>query len=286
MKRINPPHVDDVRELQLLANNGRLGSYPDLMNEYLMFRSQYDDYTNHGGDPWYISQLPISVGFRNALIAHYDDPPNGRLGFIKQFRYNLSPTICPMCGGLGNGTLDHYLPKTIYPEFAFFSKNLVPCCNCNSLRGVSVKGASSPARAIHPFFDDFVNQRLYQSVFMGGFDAPRISIEVIDQSHPEIDILQFHLDKVIDNSATQGWFDKYWSDLSCRAHHILKWFLPPNPQSLTSSDLMDSIEKYRDSKDDEYETPNNWFSIFYSGLMRDQDRVERLAQSINASRCP
>lgn len=284
MKRINPPHVDDIEELQLLADNKKLGSYPELLNEYISFRSQYKDYINYGGNPWYITALPISSDFRKSLIRHYEGAPDERLEFIDDFRRKLSPTVCPMCGGFGNGTLDHYLPKADYPEYSFLSKNLVPACNCNSLRGTSVIGKASPERAIHPYFDDFLDQRLYQSSFEGSFESPRISIEVLDSDHPVVGLLQFHLDEVIKNDATQGWFEKYWSDLSLRPDDILDLVLPLPPQAVTGAELRILIEKYRNSRDKEHATPNNWVSIFYTGLVKDEARVDRLAEIINASR--
>ena len=109
MKRIDPPAIDDITELQLLANNEGLGSYPGLMNEYIRFRSQYNVYSKSGGNPWSIAPLPISGDLKKALRTHYGSPPESRLKFIKKYRRSLSPTLCPMCGGFGNGTLDHYI---------------------------------------------------------------------------------------------------------------------------------------------------------------------------------
>ena len=284
MKRIDPPAIDDIEELQLLANNEGLGSYPGLMNEYIRFRSQYNEYSKSGGNPWNITPLTISGDLKRALRTHYGSPPKGRLQFLKKYRRGLSPTLCPMCGGLGNGTLDHYLPKEDYPEYSFFSKNLVPACNCNSLRGATVKGEAYPARVIHPYYDDFLADRLYQAVFQGEFSAPSISIEVIDKNHSKFDILKFHLDEVINNDATQGWFEKYWSDLSQRPHDKLGLVLPLSSQDLSGADLKVSLERYRNHMDKDHDTPNNWFSIFYTGLMRDHNRLDQLATVINSNR--
>jgi hypothetical protein len=286
MKHITPPDVDDILELQSLANNSRLGSHPKLLSEYLIIRQQYNKFIANGGDPWMINSVITDEHFGNTLINHYVDSPEGRLLFIKDFRRTVSPTVCPMCGGFGNGTLDHYLPKADYPEFSFFSKNLVPACNCNSLRGTAVKGARASERAIHPYFDTFLNQRLYTTLFEGSFDVPRISINVFVPNHPNIDILQFHLDEVINNDATKGWFDKYWSDLIQRPNDILDLVLPLPPQLITANELTTAITRYRNSKDKEHNTPNNWLSIFYTGLINDQIRLDGLLDIINSSRQP
>ena len=41
--------------------------------------------------------------------------------------------LCPYCGGkMGNGDPDHFLPKSLYPLLALYSKNIILCCkNCN-----------------------------------------------------------------------------------------------------------------------------------------------------------
>jgi len=284
MKEIKPPYVKDVEELQLLADNANLGSYPQLLGNYIVFRDQYLKYISNKGDPWSIESLISDNDLKGALVTHYNSAPKGRLEFIDFYRRKLSPDICPMCGGPGNGTVDHYLPKDLYPEFSFFSKNLIPACNCNSLRGTTIKGDKSPKRVIHPYFDTFLNERLYTTLFAGDFDAPKISIDIINKNHPNFDILKFHLDEVINNAATQGWFEKNWAKLSKKVHLILKYFLPPKPEIITVESLKNTIENYIDSKDLEFETPNNWHSIFYSGIIDDIPRLERLVHIINRSR--
>jgi hypothetical protein len=43
---------------------------------------------------------------------------------------------CPLCGITSVATHDHYLPATLFPEFAVHPLNLVPCClKCNSTKG-------------------------------------------------------------------------------------------------------------------------------------------------------
>ncbi|SDA25273.1 hypothetical protein SAMN03159355_03109 [Pseudomonas sp. NFPP10] len=60
---------------------------------------------------------------------------------------------CPMCGGEGPRTIDHYLPKEWYPEFAVLSYNLIPSCGtCNSKRG-SYNHPQQPHPVLHPYFD-------------------------------------------------------------------------------------------------------------------------------------
>ncbi len=62
--------------------------------------------------------------------------------------------ICPLCGQRVVHTLDHYLEKAAYPEFAVTPVNLVPCCrDCNSARGAH-RPANQNDYTLHPYFDD------------------------------------------------------------------------------------------------------------------------------------
>lgn len=47
-------------------------------------------------------------------------------------------SLCPLCQLESVSELDHYLPKSIFPEFSIYHKNLVPICHtCNNLKGTN-----------------------------------------------------------------------------------------------------------------------------------------------------
>lgn len=61
---------------------------------------------------------------------------------------------CPFCGQRKVKTLDHYLPKTLYPSFAITPLNLVPCCSdCNKDKDTE-DANSQEEQLIHPYYDD------------------------------------------------------------------------------------------------------------------------------------
>ncbi|WP_129856382.1 HNH endonuclease [Streptomyces albidoflavus] len=60
---------------------------------------------------------------------------------------------CPLCGQRPVSTLDHHLPKTLYPALVVDPLNLVPACaDCNKLKR-DVAPHSSEEETIHPYFD-------------------------------------------------------------------------------------------------------------------------------------
>lgn len=61
---------------------------------------------------------------------------------------------CPLCGLRTVSTLDHHLPKTVYPGLAVNPLNLVPACaDCNKEKGMFAPDTPDH-QTLHPYFDD------------------------------------------------------------------------------------------------------------------------------------
>lgn len=68
---------------------------------------------------------------------------------------------CPFCGMGHASTLDHYLPKTKYPQLSVVPLNLVPSCkDCNKAKSTAVATIAG-AQSLHPYFDhqSFINEQ-------------------------------------------------------------------------------------------------------------------------------
>lgn len=74
---------------------------------------------------------------------------------------------CPFCGIGHASTLDHYLPKTKYPQLSVVPNNLVPSCkDCNTEKRVSI-ASTAGNQSLHPYYDHqgFVDEQwLYAEV--------------------------------------------------------------------------------------------------------------------------
>ncbi|WP_394293633.1 HNH endonuclease [Aeromonas rivipollensis] len=73
---------------------------------------------------------------------------------IYDFLLSRAPlSRCPFCGIGIVSTLDHYLPKSAYPQFSVLPINLVPSCkDCNTGKSDSV-ATTAGAQSLHPYFD-------------------------------------------------------------------------------------------------------------------------------------
>lgn len=68
---------------------------------------------------------------------------------------NSARENCPFCGGIGTPhTVDHYLPKSSFPQFSIHPYNLIPSCrDCNSGAKLSKYATTASEQYLHPYFD-------------------------------------------------------------------------------------------------------------------------------------
>ena len=67
---------------------------------------------------------------------------------------------CPFCGGIGQPrNLDHFMPKSFFPQFSILPFNLVPSCrDCNMDGKGQSYAATESEQIIHPYLD---NERFF-----------------------------------------------------------------------------------------------------------------------------
>lgn len=65
---------------------------------------------------------------------------------------------CPLCGVGTVTSLDHHLPKSLYPALCVMPYNLIPACDwCQGEKGTNYP-SSATEQTIHPYYDDFENE--------------------------------------------------------------------------------------------------------------------------------
>jgi 5-methylcytosine-specific restriction endonuclease McrA len=128
------------------------------------------DYENNAFNAKWFTLSPRKLGLELSLILKkfYDGPIV--TGIFRKRVYDPLLALanhgrCPFCNERDASTLDHYLPKSIFPEFAILPINLIPCCkDCNHEKGEH-KADSETKQLIHPYYDDIDSQQwLYASV--------------------------------------------------------------------------------------------------------------------------
>lgn len=264
MNKVPLPPYDDSAAFSGLSRNTRLGSYPQLQPLVGTVQASYAQYLAVNGRPTLIQNQPISAAAGKFLKGHYESPP-ADLVHITEMRESTEHLVCPMCGSMHSGTLDHYLPRNDYPIFSVFSRNLVPACKCNSKRMETLLGVEAGERVLHPYFDDCLGERLISARFDDLGDVPRVSLTlVVPNTHPEHSAISFHLRSIVQRSAILKYLADRWSSMFRKPSLVVRAF-GRNVSTLAEVETL--LEDERIALDDLHNGKNNWNSIFVSGLL-------------------
>jgi hypothetical protein len=177
---------------------------------------------------------------------------------------------CPVCGSGTTGHVDHYLPRSVYPEFSIMRANLVPACpHCNSsVKGAHVKGAGSE-RFIHPYFDAWAAEPLWLVKFVPPFEAVQFAPAPIGKlSKSRKKIVRFHLTKVLGDQFHRSMENK-WSTLPSSLNLNIK--SSKKELKHTRKALRKELKKAVTTTGN-----NSWDSAFFRGLLKDYPSIAYL----------
>lgn len=157
MKRIDPILENDLELLKTvleMRKNGRNKRLFERVKSRL--ESEWQRYINVYGDiaqfvendKYWSSDRKIYIN----LYEHAQDPIDKFKRDLKEQHFGLR--CCPYCGLPSVNTIDHYFPKSRFPQFSFLFRNLVPSCyDCNRIKDDKAIG-SYGQYFFHPYFDD------------------------------------------------------------------------------------------------------------------------------------
>ncbi|MBK8285919.1 MAG: hypothetical protein IPK97_14175 [Ahniella sp.] len=264
MNKLQLPAYDDSAAFVDLSKNAKVGSYPHLQPFVAKVKASYAQYIAVNGEPTLVQNLAISQVAVRFLEGHYESPPND-LAHIATMRDRSEHLVCPMCGSMHSGTLDHYLPRKDFPIFVVFSKNLVPACKCNVRRNRTLLGPNPGERVLHPYFDACLSERLVSARFEDLGTIPKVSLGLmISNAHPHYSAIDFHVRSIVQKSAVVKYLADRWSAMFRKPSLVVRAF---EKNMRTQSEVKSLLERERDFLDDLHKGKNNWNSIFVSGLL-------------------
>ena len=282
MKKITALKIDNISLINEFSKRKTLSSHPLLLGKLNLIIKQYDIYEKSNGNLLKINHPEkIDKTLANALRSHYKNEIKG-LEFISSIRNDLSPDVCPMCGGLGAAEVDHVAPKEQYPEYAFFSSNLVPACSCNNKKSEVFRDEKIQARILHPYFDKILHDRLAFLKYSGNIETPKIEIVPTLDYTNNINVC-FHINNIIKKSTLKTWKLKSWSNIFRNPSSFLS-SLEDIKGEISIEDIKNCISRRLGEFDRYYETPNNWFSMMLFGLNSNPYFLNGLAERVNVLR--
>lgn len=273
MQKLPEPEIDDQNNIRKLSeNNKATATFPYLKDRLEDILATYQRYIDERGNACMLQPLGISDPLKKGLLSSYGNPPKA-LKSIKSLR--VKNEVCPMCGSEGTWSLDHLLPKENFPEWALFSKNLVPACHCNISRKSALVGdALLQQRILHPYFDDVLQERLLSCSITttNGFRWVDLSLVYLQTQHPLHEAVKYHVTHVVKPAGIEKRLQRnLMTKLRAKPSSVIRGLYEKN--ILTEEEVREVIAKDLRWYDENKETPNNWNSIFLHGLLNSEGVV-------------
>ncbi len=138
----------------ILANRGI-----DVLAEILKYRNNISAGT---ATPIAFTD-PEIVAFHSLYDSTASDIADIKASVIKLYG---GAGLCPYCQIDMHKDLDHFLPRSVFPEFSVSSQNLVPACSsCNTTHKKALWGNGPNRLFFHPYFDEIPNVQFIECDF-------------------------------------------------------------------------------------------------------------------------
>lgn len=243
--------IDDDAILVALAPSVRL--HNSTLRRVL---SAYAEYRKTKGSST-TSQLSLSYPWPDKFSDLYE----GRaikydLKWIETIATSTKYGYCSMCGAETHKTVDHFLPRSPWAEFSFFSLNLVPSCGiCNTKRGNRANAPGTTPRLLHPYFDEkILVKRLHVTGIKGPYEAPEFEPNVCHSlKRTEALRARRHMKQSIDLVVYHQFCSNRWSELK---QEIKRLKTKSAVKKRLKTLLEDSVST---------SGPNSWKTAFYAG---------------------
>jgi len=268
MIHLTIPEFDynDIELVKKLVAERQNGSNKDYFSQIEdLWKERVQLYIDNNGNPeiitpWDNLEDPKDhIKFKNLYLS----PSEGSVqkAIIDKLR-ERELKLCPACGEDGTpNTLDHYLPKDIFPEFSVTISNLFPMCDiCQGKKGVKLIDANGKRYFMHPYFDSFTEQQLLILVITEPYNAPS-SIMLIPNPGLAVPLQQLvnsHMDELHIPLRYRSYFKTMYIRLLRLARKLRE-----NNQNVT--DNLNTFKYMASTK-----SINSWDYLFYDGVLRNE----------------
>jgi hypothetical protein len=270
--------VDDQNQLTAASQNTNRKYHGNLQNVLAPVLNSYNLYNQGRGNPHLLTPINgLSKTEKHALKLLYATEAN-EYAFIPIIRAQGKKSACPVCGSQSAATLDHYLPRSKYPEFSVYSWNLIPACfDCNTHRNDTYVGIGIHDRLIHPYYDNFVSRRLLSIKIDPPYWGAKLTFVPCNVSGSEEAICLWHIQNIIDKTSALDRVTAIWGNITRNKESARVIF----GRHQTLRQFKKSVEKTLNARDLSYGATNNWESALFHGILRNNDVLNWIFMGCN-----
>lgn len=257
--------VDDL--ILERANGQNSAFFNGIAKEW---RERVESYIKERGNPETITDWPIILPHRNRFINLYEHPGENSVQrpILEQLR-DRTLQICPSCGEEGTpNTLDHYLPKSEYPQFAITPENLIPMCDiCQGYKGNETVDEEGCRIYAHPYFDEFLTDQILRLEIGRPLEAPEnFCVGPVPGLPDEIDALVIRHIEGLEIEKRYGPFFK---------NAYLRLLRLAQKTRESGSDFRELLPLFK--SDALGRGPNAWIHLFFAAVSGDAELLDYLA---------
>lgn len=254
-------------------------------------------YIQQGGNPEVVNHEKAIDKVKETILGLYSrtDPSNATVHqgvMIPLKKGGRQLQFCPLCGEAGTPyTLDHYLPKSKYPEFAILPHNLIPACDICQGKKLDNNLKDGKRCFLHPYFDS-VEKQLIQLDIDRPFYAPR-EFSIVPHSKltdKEKNLVQRHIDGLDINDR----FKKFFASEHRKLIRLVTEEMP-KIKNMTVEGFVKLFEETSAKEiikeeglspllTDKSNSLNTWHHIFYDGVLNNEGFMFYLESIANKQR--
>lgn len=204
MKKLNPKQYDEAEFNKLIfTQTNSIRSHLKLQTtDITNVKSRFKDYESNKNK---LESLSPSIYVKTSdeyksLFGLYDSVSQDTEN-IKDEIKKISELKCPYCGIESPYNLDHFLPRSRFPEFSIFAPNLIYVCSrCNTTyKSDDIITPTGERKFFNPYYDDFIEttQFLKCEINLNGSVYPsfRFYIEDLSATMPyEYSVMKNHFE--------------------------------------------------------------------------------------------
>lgn len=272
--KVEAPIINDIdllEEVVLERAGGRNRVFfDDYKDDWI---GRYEEYLHNNGNPENI-ELSDMIPNKDKFINLFDAKPGVIKTKITDLLRYQGLTFCPFCSEAGRpNTLDHFLPKSKYPEYSILSKNLVPMCDIcqgSDAKGSKVLDSDDKRMFLHPYYDEIEDLEILVLKIKPPYDKGTNFKFKVSPSIHDIELKELCIRHVKELNIDMR-YREYFSSQYVRLKKLVRMMLS---EGMSSNKIKNELASfYRERL---ITGINYWDTVFYKSVLGNDDLLEYL----------